>query len=147
VKRVVLDTNVVASACFWRGVCWQCLEAWVGGRFTALVSPPILAEYTEVFERLRQRYPDQPCVDWVAALRDDAELVFPAVKIPDAFEDLDDVVFAECAVAGEADCLVSGDKEHVQAAGDVRGIPVLSPARFLEVLNAGRSGVNPGTAA
>ncbi|MCC6235933.1 MAG: hypothetical protein IT580_25075 [Verrucomicrobiales bacterium] len=30
-KRVVLDTNVVASACFWRGVCGQCLEAWVRG--------------------------------------------------------------------------------------------------------------------
>ena len=82
-KRVVLDASVVASACFWRGVCWHCLEAWVGGRFTALVSPPIVAEYTEVFERLRQRYPDKPCVDWVAALRDDAELAFPTVRIPD----------------------------------------------------------------
>ncbi len=135
-KRVVLDTNVVVSACFWRGVCWRCLEAWAGGRFAALVSPPILTEYAEVFERPRQRYPDKPCVDWVAALRDDAELVFPAVKIPDAFEDPDDAVFAECAVAGEADCLVSGDQEHVQATGNVRGIPVLSPARFLEVLKA-----------
>ncbi|MBX3748392.1 MAG: putative toxin-antitoxin system toxin component, PIN family [Verrucomicrobiae bacterium] len=133
-KRVVLDTNVVASACFWRGTCWQCLEAWVAGKFTALVSPPMLAEYTEVFERLRQRHPDKARVDWVAALRDDAELVFPAVRIPDAFGDMDDAVFAECAVAGEADFLVSGDKEHVQAVGSIRGIPVLSPARFLEVL-------------
>ena len=31
--RVVRDTYVEASACFWRGICWQCLEAWVGGRF------------------------------------------------------------------------------------------------------------------
>ncbi len=133
-KRVVLDTNVVASACFGRGVCGQCLEAWVGGRFTALVSPPLLTECTEVFEGLRQRYRDKPCVDWVAALRDEAELVFPAIQIPDAFEDPDDAIFAECAVAGEAEYLVSVDKERVQAAGKVRGIPVLSPARFLEIL-------------
>lgn len=138
-KRVVLDTNVVVSACLWRGVCWQCLEAWAGGRFTALVSPAMLAEYAEVLERLRQRYPEKPFVDWVAALRDDAELVFPAVRMPQAFEDPDDVVFAECAVAGVADALVSGDKEHVQAVGSVRGIPVLSPSRFMEVLNAARS--------
>ena len=135
-KRVVLDTNVVAGACFWRGVCWQCLEAWAGGKFTALVSPPILTEYVEVFERLRQRYPDKPCVDWVAALRDDAELVFPAVRISDAFEDPGDAIFAECAVAGEATYLVSGDKQHVQTRGEVRGIAVLSPSRFLEVLKA-----------
>ena len=72
-------------------------------------------------------------------MRDDAELVFPAVRIPDAFEELDDEVFAECAVAGEADYLVSGDEEHVQVAGDFHGIPVASPARFLELLHdAGR---------
>jgi predicted nucleic acid-binding protein len=96
----------------------------------------MLTEYAEVFERLRQRYPDKACVDWVSALRDDAELVFPALKIPDAFEDPDDAIFAETAVAGEADYLVSGDKGHVQAVGEVRGIPVVSPPRFLEVLNA-----------
>lgn len=93
-KRVVLDTNVVVSACFWRGPSWQCLEDWSEGRFTALVSPPMLAEYAEVLERLRLRYPDKPWVDWVAALRDDAELVFPAIRIPDAFLDPDDALLA-----------------------------------------------------
>ncbi|MCW5557336.1 MAG: putative toxin-antitoxin system toxin component, PIN family [Verrucomicrobiae bacterium] len=138
-KRVVLDTNVVVSACFWRGPSWQCLEAWASGTFTALVSPPLLTEYVEVFERLQQRYPDKRYVDWVSALRDAADLVFPALKIPDAFPDPDDAILAECAVAGEADYLVSGDKEHVQAAGEVRGIPMLSPVRFLEVLGAADS--------
>lgn len=136
-KRVVLDTNVVVSACFWRGPSSQCLEAWARGEFTALVSPPMLAEYFEVLERLRHRYPDKPWVDWVSALRDDAELVFPAIQVPDAFDDPEDAMFAECAIAGKADYLVSGDKEHVQAAGSVRGIPVLSPARFLEAFRAG----------
>jgi putative PIN family toxin of toxin-antitoxin system len=136
VKRVVLDTNVVVSACLWRGPSSQCLEAWSRGAFLALVSPPILAEYVDVLERLRQRYPDKPWVDWVSALRDAAELVFPALQIPDAFVDPDDAIFAECAVAGEADCLVSGDKAHLQAAASVRGIPILSPARFLEILGA-----------
>lgn len=91
----------------------------------------MLTEYAEVFERLRQQHPEKPYVDWVSALRDAAELVFPAVKIPRVFLDPDDVVFAECAVAGEADVLVSGDKQHVQATGNVRGIPIMSPARFL----------------
>ncbi len=99
----------------------------------------MLAEYSEVLERLRQRYPDKPCVDWISALRDDAELVFPAVRLPNAFADPDDALFAECAVAAEADFIVSGDKEHLQAAGEVRGIPVLSPARFLEILR-GKAG-------
>lgn len=135
-KRAVLDTNVVVSACFWRGPSWQCLEAWSRQEFTALLSPSMLAEYAEVLERLRLRYPSKPWVDWVSLLRDDGELIFPAIRIPDAFKDPDDALFAECAVAGEADCIVSGDKEHIQSAGDVRGIPVFSPAVFLRVLSA-----------
>ncbi|MCC7376520.1 MAG: putative toxin-antitoxin system toxin component, PIN family [Verrucomicrobiales bacterium] len=138
-KRVVLDTNVVVSACLWRGPSSRCLEAWSQGGFLALVSPPMLAEYADVLERLRQRYPDKPWVDWVSALRDAAELVFPALQIPDAFADPDDAIFAECAVAGEADFLVSGDKAHVQAAAAVRGIPILSPARFLEIIGSERT--------
>lgn len=133
-KRVVLDTNVVVSACFWRGPCWQCLEAWAEGEFTALISPAMLVEYSEVFERLRLKYPQKPCVDWVSALTDDAELIFPAVKFPNVFQDPDDAIFAEVAVAGEADCLVSGDKAHIQVVGEIRGIPVVSPMRFLEML-------------
>lgn len=133
-RRVVLDTNVVVSACFWRGPSSQCLEAWARGNFIALVSPPILAEYAEVLERLRGRYPDKPWVDWISALRDDAELIFPEIRIPDAFTDPNDALFAECAVAGEADYLVSGDKVHVQSARSIRGVSILSPAQFLKLI-------------
>ncbi len=100
----------------------------------ALVSPAILSEYAEVFERLQNRYPKKAFVDWVSALRDDAEIVFPAIRIDDAFDDPDDAPFAECAVAGEADCIVSGDKEHMQKRQTVLGIPVLSPTQFLTLI-------------
>ena len=72
----------------------------------------------------------------VSALRDDAELLFPGVRIPDPFADPDDEMLGECAVAGEADFIVSGHKAHVQAVVSIRGIPILSPARFLKLLRA-----------
>lgn len=132
--RAVLDTNVVASACFWRGPSFRCLTAWAEGRFTALVSPQILTEYAETFDRLRRRYPGRPFVDWLADLQGGAELVFPAVRLPDVFTDPDDAALAECAVAGEAQYLVSGDKRHVQAVGSFRGVEIMPPAQFLELL-------------
>lgn len=94
----------------------------------------MFAEYAEVFDRLRHRYPEKPHVDWVSALRDDAELIFPAIRLPEVFIDPDVIQFAECAVAGEAGILVSGDKAHVQKAGSIRGILVVAPARFLELM-------------
>ena len=48
--KVVFDTNVVASASFWRGPPFDCLAAWAQGRCEAVVSPALLAEYYETIE-------------------------------------------------------------------------------------------------
>lgn len=75
--RVVFDTSVVVSACFWGGAPFDCLAAWAGGRFEAVISPPLLAEYEEVYGEWALEYPRTKPVDWVTALRDAADLVFP----------------------------------------------------------------------
>ncbi len=133
-KRVVFDTNTVASASFWKGTPMECLRAWQDGRCEALVSPAILAEYGEVTDRLRARYPERSPVRWAEALAASAELVFPNVRLRGITPDPDDEVFLECAVAGEADLLVTGDKRHLQSLVEVRGVRIVSPAAFLELL-------------
>ena len=62
--KVVFDTNVVASASFWRGPPFDCLAAWAQGRCEALVSPVLLAEYYETIEELRLEYPRREPVEW-----------------------------------------------------------------------------------
>jgi putative PIN family toxin of toxin-antitoxin system len=133
-KRVVFDTNTVASASFWQGTPMQCLRAWQAGRCEALVSPAILAEYAEVTDRLQARYPDRSPVRWGAALAASAELVFPNVRLRDITPDPDDEMFLECAVAGEAHFLVTGDKRHLQSLVQVREVRIVSPAAFLDIL-------------
>ena len=60
---VVLDTNIVASATYWRGKPAHCLEAWMQGRFDLAISHPILTEYEEVITRLAARYPEKRLTD------------------------------------------------------------------------------------
>jgi len=132
--KVVFDTNVVASASFWRGVPLDCLAAWAQGRCIAVVSPPLLAEYFETVEELRLNYPVRKYVEWVAALTEAAELVFPVERASGATRDPDDEMILECALAAEADCIVSGDKKHLQVLRQYQGIPIISPAEFLRRL-------------
>ena len=73
--KVVFDTNVVASATFWRGAPFDCLVAWSQGRCEAIVSPPLLAEYHETIDELRKDYSDHLSVAWTEALTDAATLV------------------------------------------------------------------------
>jgi putative PIN family toxin of toxin-antitoxin system len=132
--KVVFDTNVVASASFWRGAPFDCLAAWAQGHCMAVVSAPLLAEYHETVTELRLDYPNLKCVAWVEALTESAELVFPVERAAGATPDPDDEMILECALAAEADYIVSGDKKHLLALQQFQGIPIVSPAEFLRRL-------------
>lgn len=132
--RVVIDTNVVASATFWRGTPFDCLAAWAEGRFEVVVSPALLAEYSETVEELGREHADREAVAWTEALTDAATLIFPVERATGATPDPNDEMILECALAAEADVIVSGDKKHLLPLRRFRGIPILSPADFLKSL-------------
>ncbi len=135
--NVVFDTNVVASASFWRGAPFDCLATWAKGHCQAVVSPALLTEYHEITEELRAEYPDRPFVPWAEALAQSATLVFPTERATGATTDPDDEMVLECALAGSADFLVSGDKRHLLPLREFRGIPIVNPADFLRRLASG----------
>ena len=132
--KVVFDTNVVVSASFWRGSPFDCLTAWAQGRCEAVVSPTLLAEYHETHEELRLDYPKITPVGWVAALTESAKLVFPTDRATGATPDPADEMVLECALAAEADLIVTGDKKHLLPLREFQGIPIVSPAEFLRRL-------------
>jgi len=134
--KVVFDTNVVASASFWRGPPFDCLAAWAQGRCEAVVSPALLAEYYETIEELRLEYPRRKPVEWVDALTESAELIFPTERATGATPDPGDEMVLECALAAEADYIVSGDKKHLLALQQFQGISIVSPAEFLRRIKA-----------
>jgi putative PIN family toxin of toxin-antitoxin system len=130
---VVLDTNIVASATFWRGKPAHCLEAWTLGKFDLALSHPILTEYEEVVARLAARYPEKNSTDWLAAIRQAGHFYAPA-KLPSAVSDPDDEMFIECAVAARANYLVTGDKNHLLSLKEVAGVRIVAASDFLRLL-------------
>ena len=132
--NVVLDTNVVVSACFWKGPPHQCLSLWAEGQFQAFISPPLLAEYEETYEELCRQYPDRSPVNWISALADAAALIFPVERITGASGDPFDDMVLECALAAEAEYLVSGDKKHLLPLNEFRGIRIINPVSFLTLI-------------
>jgi putative PIN family toxin of toxin-antitoxin system len=130
---VVLDTNIIASATFWRGKPAHCLEAWAVGRYALAVSHPILAEYEEVIARLAMRYPDKLQTDWLSGIKQAGHLYLPA-SLASFSADPDDQAFIECAIAARADYLVTGDKGHLLTLQRAGGIPIISASDFHRVL-------------
>jgi uncharacterized protein len=138
--RVVLDTNVIISGFISRrGAPGQILERWRQGAFELLVSQAILDEYQQVFQydHLQPvlRMTEAEIVEAVERFRTLGELVEPEMSIDAVKEDADDTMFLECAVAGGADIIVSGDP-HLRQLRSYEGVHILTPAAFLALLEA-----------
>lgn len=139
--RVVIDTNVIVSASLSpTGVPAQILAFLKQEAFELLVSEPILAEYLQAlsYPRVRARHRlDRAALDeLIDDLRAASVLVEPDEPLRVVQQDPADDKFFECAVAGGATYVVSGDV-NVQAVGVYRGIRVLSPVVFAEMLVQG----------
>ena len=55
--RIVVDTNVIASAIFFGGKPYQLLHYIMEGRVDVVASKEIVDEYEEIVLRLKQKYP------------------------------------------------------------------------------------------
>jgi putative PIN family toxin of toxin-antitoxin system len=130
---VVLDTNIVASATYWRGKPGHCLEAWVQGKYDLAISHPILTEYEMVVARLAARYPQKQPTDWLGAIKQAGHLYLPA-PLPASTADPNDEMFIECAVTAGADYLVTGDKGHLLFLKQVGNVLIVSASDFLHLL-------------
>ena len=138
--RVVADTNVVVSRYVApRGAVVRILERWQQNAFDLLVSEAILAEYQRVlaYPRLRARHglsDEEISVVVIEDFREIGLLIEPEVSLSVVEDDLDDDKFLECAVAGGAEYIVTGDP-HLLNLKQYQGIQILSPAAFLAFLD------------
>ena len=137
--RIVLDTNVLVSALITPdGPAAGVLGLIVAGQVDLLAAPEILTEYHRVLHRERFGFnaADVDAVfDHLTAIAE-YPLVSPTAKrLPDP----GDVMFLACALAGEADAIVTGNKRHFPAAA-CRPIPVMSPRELLDTLTGHTDG-------
>ncbi len=139
--RVVIDTNVIVSAFLSpTGAPAQLLTLLEQEAFVLLVSEPILAEYLKAlgYRKVRSRHgmDSAALAEVIDNLRAASVLVDPTESLHVVPQDADDDKFFECAVGGGGAYIVSGDA-NVLAVDVFRGIRVLSPALFLELLLQG----------
>lgn len=136
--RIVLDTNILVSALLTpNGPPGRLLAAVKRGDVTLVTSDVQIDELRNVLGRDRLSACIRPRE--AAALLDNLSAVgVVATDLPDvdASPDPDDDLILAAAVAGHADLIVSGDKGHVLALGQVEGIPIVTARDALDRLPA-----------
>lgn len=133
--RVILDTNIVLSGLFWYGPPHTLLNHVRDGTLTLISSPALLAELAEVIERpkfdailVRSHTSREHSLVEIQAL---AEVVTHDLLPIPVCRDADDDAVLACALAAQADLIVSGDSDLL-ILQEYEGIPIVDAVSALE---------------
>jgi putative PIN family toxin of toxin-antitoxin system len=130
---VVFDTNVYFSAFTHPlGPPFRIWQRAINRSFILLVSPVILREVAHVLRDLLQ-WQEPDIAAHLKIVAKVAEIVSPKFSLQVIAEDPTDDRILECAVAGRADLIVSGDR-HLRKLKSFRNIGIVQPSDFLRTL-------------
>jgi putative PIN family toxin of toxin-antitoxin system len=130
--RVVADTNIYISALMFGGLPGVLLDLGLMQAFRLVISPALL---DELEDKLRVKFGvlAQDAAAIRVKLQSAGDLIDPAIVLNVVTDDPDDNRVLECAVAGQADYIVSGDR-HLLKLKEHAGIPILTTREFLDRL-------------
>jgi uncharacterized protein len=136
--RLVTDTNVVVSGLLWLGNPGRLLEAAALGQVTLYTSPALLAELTETLNTPKLARPivrsGLTLDDLLERYLNVAIVVQPAAVPRVVPNDADDDQVLACALAANAELIVSGDKHLLDLGGQYQGITIVTPAQVVQLI-------------
>lgn len=132
--RIVIDTNVIASAIFFGGRPRELLERLLLHQFDAYISEEILDEYSATIEYLCNRYPSRPVSVPLTQIAAACKMIELKTHVS-VCRDPDDDKFINCAIDSQSLYIVSGDKDLLSIE-EVQGIEIITVAEFYKRLIA-----------
>ena len=131
--NIVLDTNVLISALLFGGIPGQLIELWKKGTITPLITEEIMAEYLRVLAYPKFKLSEEE-IHYI--IHQEILPFFRVIKSkpspPVINKDPDDDKFIQCAIAGKAKIIVTGDS-HLLAQKSYKEIKIMTPSQFLEI--------------
>lgn len=138
--RAVLDTNTLVSAIINtdKSVSQEIYQNSKDKRFLLVISPSILAEMEDVIHRPRvmrfHKYSAQELQRIVKELTN-VSYVVPGNTQVEIVRDPDDNKIVSAAIEGQADYIISRDKDLLDLK-QYQGIKIVSPEEFMKILRS-----------
>jgi uncharacterized protein len=129
--KVVLDTNVLISGIFFSGPPYRILEVWRRGEIELVLSGEIFEEYCRTADILAREFPPVDLQAILSLIKGNASFIDAPVLPEPVCADPDDDKFIACAIASNADVIISGDK-HLLRVDGFKGLRVVRPSEFMD---------------
>ncbi len=128
--RVVLDTNVLISAALFTGNELEIVREVETGELVLILSPAILEEFSRVIARPKFSLNQAEVSSLLEYLLSLSEIVVPRRKKAAGVRDKADQMIVDCALAGGAEYIISGDGDLL-ALRRVGRVRIVSSGDFL----------------
>ena len=131
---VVIDTNVVLTMFKPSHANWRIFQAWAANRMQWAVSTDILLEYEEVMTRMNSATYAALAFQTMHAIesaRRNLVRISPAFRFRLITSDVDDDKFADCAIAAEADYVITSDHHFDALTGSGYKPQPITPEEFI----------------
>ena len=129
--KIVLDTNILASGIFWDGTPLKVIDLWEKEKLQALASDWILDEYLRTIHRIAKKIERLDLYrTWALTLPSKIEFVSVKKSFKLCRDPMDDM-FIDCAIAGNARFIVSGDRDLL-VLGQVLNVQIINPRQLLQ---------------
>jgi putative PIN family toxin of toxin-antitoxin system len=136
--KIVLDNNIFISAAFWRGKPYDVFERAVLRQDTVFVTDDILIEIENTLRKPKFTaiYSLDQINRAVANIKKLCQKVipYPHHQVVGVCRDKDDNVYLECALASNADCIITGYKDLLDL-NEYNGIKIITAKEYLEIVN------------
>jgi putative PIN family toxin of toxin-antitoxin system len=108
--KVVLDTNVLVSALGWKGSPHQVFRQCIAGHCQLFISPSLIRETARVLTYPKLGITNAQRDEFLALVAETATIVEPDFSLDLVSNDPSDNRVIECALAGDCQCVISGDR-------------------------------------
>lgn len=127
--KVVLDTNILISATFWKGPSHEITLLAAKQKISCFTSLEMLYEYARILKRDFKQQENQ-IEEKVRGILLFSQITNPTTKINIIKEDPEDNKVLEAAIEAKADYIVSGDR-HLLTLKEFKGIKIVKAREFL----------------
>lgn len=132
--RIVVDTNILVSASFWKGNPYKIVQLAAQGKIQIYSSGAVLNEYANALKR-DFRLSSEEIEERVRVFLEVLQIITPKTVLNVVKEDPTDNKIIEVALEANARYIVSGDK-HLLKLARFEDIQILTPKQFLGKIHA-----------
>ena len=131
--KIVLDANIFISSIFWGGNPRTVLERAIANLDELFISKEIMDEIEDVIGRPKFHVNKEKIEFLIKSIEEIGKKTVISGRVIKGSRDRTDNKYLECAIASNADYIISGDT-HLLEMKKYRGIKIVTPKEYLDII-------------